>query len=264
MRTVSTTIAALIFLNLSLPCFAQCNILCIENFESGVAQFCPVSSTFCGLPIEALGTATLKIGDSLVLSNIGSSGDDGIAVDFSSQTGSATENGFRTDLIPIDLSKEGAMIEIDLLDFFGTTSTPAMNFGCTNISGMIMGAADFDVPPINCLSIALEFLNSNGNSISTVVCDGGDLFKVSGNPTPQIVSLGVFNGQIKAELNNPATVTLLCGPMTNVANVSEIRVKPTDCMPFHGGVNPLTGYKIKVANMNSLEMLSQDILPPRQ
>ncbi len=90
---------------------------------------------------RSIGAATLQSSSSghLTISNIGSSGKDGVSIDLGD-----TDEGFEVELAPVDLSVPGTGITVEAVGRFnGSPGTSLGTAGCMNNGGMVQAFADF-------------------------------------------------------------------------------------------------------------------------
>jgi hypothetical protein len=220
-------------------------------------------------PSTALGSAILtQVGPKLVVSNIGSSGLDGVSFNSSLIAGQILTQGATIRSEPTDLSQNNSQITFNACEYFGIGVSPPTRFGLTNTAGIITLTFSLDTPPMNCVDVLMLFRDQNGALIASQTCPAGNLATMtpSGILLPRVIRLGVstsVSNSLYAGFNNPATFTFAPShphfPSGSVANVILIQLVPSGCS---GPIifQPVNCLDVRARDMNS-ETITETTTP---
>ncbi|MCP3915857.1 MAG: hypothetical protein GY711_09895 [bacterium] len=241
----------------------------VTGFKSG--GLCPTSAVWFDNPFicildelakifgnfhSSLGDADTSYSrDHLTVSNIGSSGCDGVSIDL----GETTE-GFSAVLEPVDLSTDGNAIVVEASGSFGgVLNSPLGSAGCSNSGGQIRAFADFSA--IGSSTVRIEVFNQGNFVGAGVVQGGGPVAVVTAGPTafPSIIGCGKLPPDppcFFVDLDNLGTITPLgLGPLVG-DQMRLLANNPSAPIDF------LSEFRVLGTNLPSLVIRGEEFFPP--
>ncbi|MEM7228364.1 MAG: hypothetical protein AAF432_06050 [Planctomycetota bacterium] len=219
------------------------------------------SSSDEGMPsddvfIEPLGTAGLNIGPTgdITINNIGSTGEDGLAVNLSQASESAFAEGYGVTLMPIDLraAGDGAAIstECEIDDCFTTLFKPSMEL--ENTDGAIFGSAFFP----QCVAVDIQFWNDGLFQLERTV-QAGLLFEILDvNPLmPTMQDVICLGDGIRVTFANAGSFRVLFDD--SMVTADEVRMRPSICeSPFGEAEDASSNVSLLAIRARNLDALT--------
>ncbi|MCH8149259.1 MAG: hypothetical protein IH987_14960 [Planctomycetes bacterium] len=220
-----------------------------------------------GFAHRSLGEAHMlggQTGQALTISNIGSSGEDGVSIDLGeSEYGTA----FHVSLDPVGLSTPGTAFDVAATGTFsGIPDTFLGIAGFANTGGAVQASANLSA--IGSSNIRIEVFNG-GNFVGSAVVPGGGVVGElidAGFGAPQITGCGKLPPDPPCyifEFDRPGNFTPLGGTAADASNGGgsfegdEIRLLADNAT---GAIDSLSGFDITGTNLGSLTITDEDAI----
>jgi len=218
----------------------------------GVGDVCDNTNAWVwGWPHEALGSAVLDISDlsgsGLVVSGIGSSGDDGIEIDL-------YEAKFGTiELADIDPSTIALDARIDIT----AVDTTGSGLGSVSLVGGIGGFLNYeiDLSPLGASSYTVSAYN-NGSLVDEVLGSSGSPFLVGNGTLDNLVVAVVFQSDLTG--GKPAGVVIFEPPQIvtipggSSVTANEIVIVAEGFASYDPETTPTGGFQVTVADIDTV------------